>query len=311
MKKIYIICLCLSLTIIAAACGGGDTNTNENEAKPSKDGFDASTNQELEYCGMVFSVPDYCEFKENEGGDLDTMLEGDHGMISLMSSDSSISEEEFAEKKADLIKEWNKKIECETTDDDGSFVTTNDSGTELTGKSAMILNSDNKKLIVLVLYQSENAEYDYISDFDAIVESAHKADDSADTDTTASVYYSTNSEDTVRDGNAGVYAYKNRGNSYDIYYIIDLDEGYVYNFTDGDGNEDGDRVKIDSGDLNDVLMVTYNFDGDPVPYGFHFKYKNNPEHLVVQDNDGFELDFSPTDLSKALALRDGKNIKDY
>lgn len=311
MKKIYIICLCLSLTIIAAACGGGDTNTNENEAKPSKDGFDASTNQELEYCGMVFSVPDYCEFQENEDGDLDTMLEGDHGMISLMSSDSSISEEEFAEKKAELVKEWNKKIECETTDDDGSFVTTNDSGTELTGKSAMILNSDNKKLIVLVLYQSENAEYDYISDFDAIVESAHKADDSADTDTTASVYYSTNSEDTVRDGNAGVYAYKNRGNSYDVYYIIDLDEGYVYNFTDGDGNEDGDRVKIDSGDLNDVLMVTYNFDGDSVPYGFHFKYKNNPEHLVVQDNDGFELDFSPTDLSKALALRDGKNIKDY
>ena len=124
------------------------------------------------------------------------------------------------------------------------------------------------------------------------------------------VYYSSNTEDTVRDGNAGVYAYKNQGGSYDVYYVIDFDEGYVYSFTDGDGNEDGDKVKIDSGDLNDVLKVTYDFDGDLAQYGFHFMYKNNPEHLIVQDNDGFESDYAPTDLKGALSIRDSKNIRE-
>lgn len=125
------------------------------------------------------------------------------------------------------------------------------------------------------------------------------------------VYYSSNTEDTVRDGNSGVYAYKNRGESYEKYYIIDFDEGYVYSFIDGDGSEDGDKVKIDSGNLNDVLMVTYDFDGDIAQYGLHFKYKNNPEHLIVQDNDGFESDYSPTDLKGALSIRNSKSIKEY
>lgn len=134
------------------------------------------------------------------------------------------------------------------------------------------------------------------------------ATDTETTEEPVSVYYSTNTEDTVKDGNKGIYSYKSKGGSYDVYYIIDLDEGYVYSFTDGNGEDYCDKVKIESGDLNDVVMVTYDFDGDLAPYGFHFKYKNNPEHLVVQDNDGFELDFSPTGLSDALAIRDGKTI---
>lgn len=125
------------------------------------------------------------------------------------------------------------------------------------------------------------------------------------------VYYSSNTEDTVRDGSSGVYAYKNRGESYEKYYIIDFDEGYVYSFIHGDGSEEGDKVKIDSGTLNDVLMVTYDFDGDIAQYGLHFKYKDNPEHLIVQDDDGFESDYSPTDLKEALSIRDGKSIKEY
>lgn len=128
------------------------------------------------------------------------------------------------------------------------------------------------------------------------------------TEEPSSVYYSTNTEDTVKDGNKGSYSYKSKGGSYDVYYIIDLDEGYVYSFTDGNGEDYCDKVKIDSGDLNEVVMVTYDFDGELAEYGFHFKYKNNPEHLIVQDNDGFELDFYPTGLNDALAIRNGKTI---
>ena len=132
--------------------------------------------------------------------------------------------------------------------------------------------------------------------------------DSESTEEPVTVYYSTNTEDTVKDGNKGVYSYKSQGGSYDVYYIIDFDEGYVYSFTDGNGEDSCDKVKIESGDLNDVVMVTYDFDGDLAPYGFHFKYKNNPEHLVVQDNNGFEIDFFPADLSDALSIKESKSI---
>ena len=187
MKKSIIIWLCLSLMLIAGACGGGsgDAGTGESEARPSRDGFDVSTNQELEFCGMLFSVPEYCDFQENENGDLETMLEGDHGMITIAGLDSTFTEEEFTSNKAEYIKEWNDEIQCETTDDDGSFVTSNDAGVKITGRSDMIFNSDNGKLIILYFIQSENAEYDYTSDFNAIVDSARKADhsdDSADSD---------------------------------------------------------------------------------------------------------------------------------
>ena len=125
------------------------------------------------------------------------------------------------------------------------------------------------------------------------------------------VSYSTNTKDTVKDGNNGVYSYKSRGGTYDNYYIIDFDEGYVYFFSDGNGDTTCDRLKIDSGDLNNVLIITYHDGSDVWSYGLHFKWKNQPDHLILQDNDGFEYDFYTTDLSKALAIRDQKTIHDY
>ena len=48
--------------------------------------------------------------------------------------------------------------------------------------------------------------------------------------TKESVYYSTNTLDTVKSGNNGVYAYVSKGKLYDTYYIIDFDNGCVYYF---------------------------------------------------------------------------------
>lgn|GEM_PF-1273931 len=70
------------------------------------------------------------------------------------------------------------------------------------------------------------------------------------------VYYSTNDYETVKKGNTGVYSYKNTYGSYDVYWIIDFNEGYVYWFTDGNGETYCDKVKIDSGTLNDKITVT-------------------------------------------------------
>lgn len=124
------------------------------------------------------------------------------------------------------------------------------------------------------------------------------------------VSYSTNTEDTVKNGNSGVYAYKKSG-SYDLYYIVDFDEGYVYSFLEGNGEESCDRLKIESGNLNDVLILTYHEGVDEWSYGLHFKYKNHPEHLIFEDNDHFEYDYYTTNLKDALKLRDKKKIHNY
>lgn len=133
----------------------------------------------------------------------------------------------------------------------------------------------------------------------------------ANTVKTDAVSYSTNDQDTAKKGDSGVFSYKSRGGTYDIYYIIDFDEGYVYYFCDGNGDTTCDRLKMDSGDLNDVLIITYHDGSDVWSYGLHFKWKNQPDHLIMQDNDGFEYDFYTTNLSDALSLRKSKTIVDY
>lgn len=126
------------------------------------------------------------------------------------------------------------------------------------------------------------------------------------------VWYSTNTSEDAKNGNAGVYSYKKDGKFYDIYYIINFDEGHVYYFLEGDGNEFCDRLKIESGDLNDVVIITYHVEGeDNFSYGLHFKYKNMPSTLIVQDKNGFEDEYITTDLDNALELLKSKEVTDY
>ena len=128
---------------------------------------------------------------------------------------------------------------------------------------------------------------------------------------TSSVSYSTNDQNTVKNGNSGVYAYIKRGESYSNYAIIDFDERYVYFFSEGNGNEVCERLKMDTGTLNTVLMITYHDGSDVWQNGLHFKYENQPEHLILQDNFGSEYDYYTTNLDEALELRRTKQIKDY
>lgn len=126
-----------------------------------------------------------------------------------------------------------------------------------------------------------------------------------------SVFYSTNDSETARQGNSGVFAYKSSGGSYSIYWIIDFDEGYVYYFTEGNGESNCDRLKIESGTLNDMVIITYHDGGEEWSNCLHFKWVNHPETLIMQDNDGFEYDYSYTNLEDALNLRSTKTIIDY
>lgn len=123
------------------------------------------------------------------------------------------------------------------------------------------------------------------------------------------VDYSTNTKDTVNKGIKGIYSYIAYGASYNQYYIIDLDKGYVYYFKDD--TDDCERLKIDSGNLNKGITVTYHDGNDKWSNQLHFSEKNESEVLIMEDNDGFETEFYSTNLKKALKLKDSKEIRDY
>lgn len=123
------------------------------------------------------------------------------------------------------------------------------------------------------------------------------------------VFYSTNDYETAKKGNTGMFSYKNKSGSYDIYWIIDFDAGYIYNFTDGNGDTSCDKVKIVAGDLNDKITVTWHDGGDQWSWHLHFKYKNHPETLILNDHNGFATEFTTTNLDNALRIRNTKTIR--
>ena len=123
--------------------------------------------------------------------------------------------------------------------------------------------------------------------------------------------YTTNTGDAIKKGNSGKYAYKSKGGSYANYYIIDFDANYVYSFTDGNGSGTCERVKIAYGTLNDVLVITYHDGGDEWSYGLHFKWKNQPDQLILQEESGYEVNLYPTNLDAAMKIKNSKTVKDY
>lgn len=125
------------------------------------------------------------------------------------------------------------------------------------------------------------------------------------------VFYSTNDYETAKKGNTGVFSYKNKNGLYDIYWIIDFDAGYIYYFTDGNGENTCDKVKIAAGDLNYRITATWQVGGDQWSWHLHFKYKNYPETLVVNDHNGFATEFTTTNLNDALKVRNTKSIIEY
>ena len=127
-------------------------------------------------------------------------------------------------------------------------------------------------------------------------------------ETSDSLFYSTNNYEKAKEGKTGVFSYKNKKGSYDVYWIIDFDNGYVYFFTDGNNESTCDKLKIVSGDLND--RITIKWDKDTIWY-LHFKYVEHPETLVVNDHLSTSTEFTTTKLSDALNIRANKTICEW
>lgn len=167
--------------------------------------------------------------------------------------------------------------------------------------------------ISLTCHKYEDAAEDKLPDNSTptIPSSSNSESQSGNAQDDNSTYYSTNDLETAKKGNSGVFAYRSTGGTYYRYWIIDFDEGYVYYFREGNEDSTCDRLKIESGDLNQYVLITYHDNGSTWSYGLHFKWRNQPDILIVQESDGYENSFSTTDLDEALAVRDTKTIIDY
>ncbi len=122
-------------------------------------------------------------------------------------------------------------------------------------------------------------------------------------------YHSSFDRDIAKQGNSGIYSYRSRGGSYYIYYIVDFDHGYVYRFRNDE--DTGMAAKIVSGDLNSYVLLRYKDSSGTWENAVHFKYKNLPDTLILQDDDGFETTFYETDLSEAVKIYKTKTVYDY
>jgi len=209
---------------------------------------------------------------------------------------------------------------------------TNDDGTAMTVNLYEFVDPQSTKGIEINFLQSATSKTDYSKDFEQMLNSIHKAEneepeETADPEPTptptpeptptpkpenkkSSLSYTTNDKETAKKGNTGVFAYANT-RTYTNYYIIDFDEGYVYFFSEGNGSETCDRIKIDSGDLNSGVTITYHDGSESWEEYYHFKWKNQPDTLVMADSIGWETEYRTTNLEEALKIRDTKKIIDY
>ncbi len=210
----------------------------------------------------------------------------------------------------------------------------------VTGITYVFIDPETKKLEEVSFYQMDGSGVDCKEEFTKIINSIHRVENGAEepaaTDGSEeqaepketatpeptptptptpepkkkkSLSYTTNDLETAKKGNTGVFAYADSG-QYTNYYIIDFDEGYVYYFAEGNGNEICERLIIESGDLNEGVKITYHDGGDEWSYYLHFKRKNQPDRLILVDEIGYEYEYRYTDLDDALEIRDKKEMVD-
>ena len=213
----------------------------------------------------------------------------------------------------------------------------------------LIFQSKTQSFISIMFGQSLKSEYDHVEEFQSLIKSIKTSDtkkviieESKDEDIkednllveqpekdeikeekteeipatseskpSSAAIYTSNGKDTYKNGNSGKYAYVASHKLYDSYIIVDFDDGYVYMFNEGDGNTTCDKVKIVSGTLNDVVIITFNDGGLKWSYGLHFKWAKQPDRLVLEDNDHYTYDYIGTDLQDALNHKNKKKIYNY
>lgn len=176
--------------------------------------------------------------------------------------------------------------------------------------SGDIFKKDDPVVITYHMKTDKDPNRETVAETNANTEKERVSETTAEPTKPKSVFYSTNTEDTVKNGNSGVYAYKSKGGDCEEYWIIDFDEGYLYCFENKSDDSSCSRFKIDSGDLNSHVSFTYHFPNENCEMAAHFKWAKQPDHLVIYVSDELQYDYYYTNLSNALEIRNRKTIKD-
>lgn len=291
---------------------------------------------DLEASYNIYCESDYINVKNNYI-DYDVVLE--EGQIKMMNGEDSYYGKQYKDVEAELVKMGFTNITTVPNYDIVYDITTPGSVKNVTidGKDdyrrGNVFQNDVEIIITYSMKDDDDPEYiaeqkkkeeekaarekaaaEQAEKEKAAAEEAQEEAEKETNDNTGQKDESSNdveAKDNEQVGSSGVYAYKKSGGSYDQYYIVDFSDGYVYTFTYGDGNEDCMRVKIESGNLNDGLKITFHDGGDSWSYKLYFKYKDQPSTLIVEDNDGFSDVYTKTNPGQAYEIKYKLNIVDY
>ena len=123
--------------------------------------------------------------------------------------------------------------------------------------------------------------------------------------------FTNNDELKALEGNAGMYAYAISEKSGEkAYYVFDFDKGYVYYFTDKEGEESYSRYLIESGNLKDGAVCKVYNPTDTVTWNVRFRGTENINEIEVLTSLGEKNWVQRSNLNKALALMNGKYLLD-
>ena len=290
---------CLSLN----GMGRTDTNSNKTTTKTTDTNNDSlyyTTNDATTVKKGTVGKYAYVLNKGSEENERYFLIDLDDGYVYLLSKETDEA------LRIDIVS-GNLKDSLTIVTQDGETYIIQFKDSDTTKKVTLIVGSTGNRgtmqatnIESLITMINKRTIYDFTGDAEETVEAKE------------SLYYTTNDEDSVKNGDSGVYAYVKKGSNHDIYIIIDFDEGYYYYFTHGDGNLSGDKVRITSGNLNDKVVITYD-DGGGSQWceGVSFKDSSITDKAYWYDADNFKYEFTATDLQSALTIRDSKTLTDY
>ena len=190
----------------AAAAGSGDAAATNGEAastsKPSKDGFDAVTNNTVVVAGVEFSVPAY--FGEPDDGDSGNVYyHAEPGQAFIMTQsrnlgDATMSREDFdSVYKDEVVKGILESSDLEVVQSVDKeiaglsarvlFLQGNLNGTASSIHTVIFFNDKTNEYGMIGLDETDAAQYDYTGDFAKVIDSAKlvEADAAADTEAEA------------------------------------------------------------------------------------------------------------------------------
>ena len=124
--------------------------------------------------------------------------------------------------------------------------------------------------------------------------------------------FTNNTAENVYNGCSGLYSYAAKNKKGETsYFVIDLDNKYLYYFTDRGDEDCYARVLIENGNLKDGLICRIFNPNETITWNIKFHGKDNPNEIeIVFASDNSMSSLQRTNLNKALALMNTKYMID-